>query len=130
MRIKLICACIKSIFQLMMGSRAWGRGGRLQPPVFAKFLENLPFLPQILAFLCLQPPSHSSQPPHFQIHSTVYAHLNRIHEVVVQIKISFFHNFTLLIAEILALKLYLCCQKVDFSEPMITITDGHITFWI
>ena len=30
--------------------RGWGG------PVFAKFLQNLPFLPQILAFLCLQPP--------------------------------------------------------------------------
>ena len=30
--------------------------GGCSPPVFAKFLQNLPFLPQILAFLCLQPP--------------------------------------------------------------------------
>ena len=32
-----------------------GMGG-CSPPVFATFLQNLPFLPQILAFLCLQPP--------------------------------------------------------------------------
>ena len=31
-------------------------GGGCSPPVLAKFLQNLPFLPQILAFLCLQPP--------------------------------------------------------------------------
>ena len=37
-----------------MCSRA-GWGGCSPPPVFAKFLQNLPFLPQILAFLCLQP---------------------------------------------------------------------------
>ena len=33
-----------------------GGGGAVAPPVFAKCLQNLPFLPQILAFLCLQPP--------------------------------------------------------------------------
>ena len=38
-----------------MGDRAMGAGG-LAPPVFAKFVQNLPFLPQILAFPCLQPP--------------------------------------------------------------------------
>ena len=27
----------------------------LSPPVFAKFLQNLPLLQQVLAFLCLQP---------------------------------------------------------------------------
>ena len=40
----------------------WSRGGGggagvgAVAPDFAKFLQNLPFLPQILAFLCLQPP--------------------------------------------------------------------------
>ena len=38
------------------GWRSWGAVGAVAPPVFAKFLQNLPFLPQILAFLCLQPP--------------------------------------------------------------------------
>ena len=38
-------------------------------------------------------PSRSSHPPHFQIHSAIYAHLNRIHQVVVQIKIIFFPRF-------------------------------------
>ena len=128
MRIKLICACIKSIFQLIMGSRAGGEGG-CSPQFLPNFWKISLFLPQILAFLCLQPP-HVPVSPHFQIHSAIYAHLNRIHEVVIQIKIIFFHNFTPLIAEILALKLYLCCQKVDFAGPMITITAGHITFWI
>ena len=36
-------------------NRGGGAGG-CSPPVFAKFLQNLPFLPQILTFLCLQPP--------------------------------------------------------------------------
>ena len=44
--------CLKDQY---MGGRAVGAGG-LAPPVFAKFVQNLPFLPQILAFLCLQPP--------------------------------------------------------------------------
>ena len=39
-----------------MGGGAGGGGGGCSPPVFAKFLQNLPFLPQALAFLCLQPP--------------------------------------------------------------------------
>ena len=38
-----------------MGDGARGAGG-YRPPVFAKCLQNLSFLPQILAFLCLQPP--------------------------------------------------------------------------
>ena len=38
-------------------------------------------------------------------------------EVVAQKE--FFHNFTPSIAEILAFKLCLCCQKVDFSGPII-----------
>ena len=48
-----------------------GLGG-CSPPVFAKFSQNLPFLPQILAFLCLQPPHVPVSPPHFQIHSAIY----------------------------------------------------------
>ena len=49
-----------------MGGVAGGAGGGASASqVFAKFLQNLPFLPQILAFLCLQP-------PHFQIHSAAY----------------------------------------------------------
>ena len=39
-----------------------GRAGGLAPPVFAKFVENLPFLPQSLAFLCLQPPHDPVSP--------------------------------------------------------------------
>ena len=104
-------------------------GGGAAPQFLANFGKS-PFFASNFSISMPTAPSRSSQPPHFQIHSTVYAHLNRIHEIVVQIKIFFFHNFTPLIAEILALKLYLCCQKVDFSGPMITITAGHITFWI
>ena len=52
--------CLKDQY---MGGRAMGAGGGA---VIVKFVQNLPFLPQILAFLCLQP-------PHFQIHSAVYA---------------------------------------------------------
>ena len=50
-----------------------GLGGCSSPPAFAKFFQNLPFLPQILAFLCLQlphvpvSPPPPGQPPHFQI---------------------------------------------------------------
>ena len=57
--------CLKDQY---MGGRAVGAGvaGVASPPVFVKFVQNLPFLPQIVAFLCLQP-------PHFQIHSAVYA---------------------------------------------------------
>ena len=43
--------------------RRRSRVGGCSPPVFAKFLQNLPFLPQILAFLCLQPP-HVPVSPH------------------------------------------------------------------
>ena len=39
-----------------------GLGG-CSPPGFAKFSQNLPFLPQILAFLCLQSP-HVPVSPH------------------------------------------------------------------
>ena len=53
--------CLKDQY---MGGRAMGAGGLA--PVFAKFVQNLLILPQFLAFLCLQP-------PHFQIHSAVYA---------------------------------------------------------
>ena len=110
---------MKSIFQLIMGS----------PKVFAKFLENLPFLPQILGFLCLQPPHVPVSPHTFKF--TLPSMLIWTEYMKLLYKLNFFpHNFTLLIAAILALKLYLCCQKVDFSEPMITITAGHITFWI
>ena len=49
----LFCQCAR--FSPHMGGGAGGLGG-CSPPVFAKFLQNLPFLPQILAFLCLQPP--------------------------------------------------------------------------
>ena len=112
-----------------MGSRAGGGGGAAVPS-FCQIFGKSPFFASNFSISMPAAPSHSSQPPHFQIHSAVYAHLNRIHEVVVQIKIIFFHNFTPLIAEILALKLYQCCQKVDFSGPRITITAGHITFWI
>ena len=128
MRIKLIYACIKSIFQLIMGSRAGGGG--LQPPSLCQIFGKSFFFASNFSISMPTAPSSSSQPPHFQIHSAIYAPRNRIHEVVVQIKIIFFHNFTPLIAEILALKLYLCCQKVDFSGPMITITAEHTTFWI
>ena len=57
----------------------WGGGGggggavAVAPSVLAKFLQNLPFLPQIVAFLCLQPPHVPVSPgPHFQIHSAVH----------------------------------------------------------
>ena len=43
-----------------------GAGGAVAPPVFAKFLQNLPFLPQILAFLCLQPPHVPVSPRTFK----------------------------------------------------------------
>ena len=36
------------------------------PPVFAKFSQNLPFLPQILAFLCLQSPHVPVSPRTFK----------------------------------------------------------------
>ena len=39
-----------------------GAWGAVALPVFAKFLQNLPFLPQILAFLCLQPLTFQSAP--------------------------------------------------------------------
>ena len=47
----------------MVGDQLWsacmgggaGGGGAVAPSVFAKFLQNHPFLPQILAFLCLHP---------------------------------------------------------------------------
>ena len=42
--------CLKDQY---MGGRAMGAGGA-SPPVFAKFVQNLPFLPQILAFLQAQ----------------------------------------------------------------------------
>ena len=41
-------------------------GGAVAPPVFAKFLQNIPFLPQILAFLCLQPPHVPVSPRTFK----------------------------------------------------------------
>ena len=48
----------------------WSGGGGLVgtvvPLVFAKFLQNLPFLPQILAFLCLQPPHIPVSPRTFK----------------------------------------------------------------
>ena len=47
------------------GRRGQGAGG-CSPPVFAKFLQNLPFLPQILAFLCLQPPHVPVSPRTFK----------------------------------------------------------------
>ena len=140
MQIKLVCACIKSIFNSSWaaelgggvegGSRAGGGGGGLQPPSFCQIFRKSPFFASNLSISMPTAPARSSQPPHFQIYSAIYAHLNRIHEVVIQIKIIFFHNFTPLIAKILAFKLYLCCQKVDFAGPVITITAGHITFCI
>ena len=45
-------------------------------------------------------------------------HLNRIHVPEVVAQKDFFHNFTPPIAEILAFKLCLCCQKIDFSGPI------------
>ena len=53
------------------GQQSWRGWGARPPPVFAKFVQNLPFLPQILAFLCLQRPHVPVS--HFQIHSAVYA---------------------------------------------------------
>ena len=49
-----------------MGGGAEGAGGAVAPPVFAKFSQNLPFLPQILAFLCLQPPHVPVSPRTFK----------------------------------------------------------------
>ena len=50
-----------------MGGGARGAGGgAVAPPVFAKFLQNLPFLPQILAFLCLQHPHVPVSPSTFK----------------------------------------------------------------
>ena len=49
-----------------MGGEARGAGWAVAPPVFAKFLQNLPFLPQILAFLCLQPPHVPVSPRTFK----------------------------------------------------------------
>ena len=43
-----------------------GLGWAVAPPVFAKFVQNLPFLPQILAFLCLQPPHVPVSPRTFK----------------------------------------------------------------
>ena len=40
------------------GRRSWG--------AVAKFLQNLPFLPQILAFLCLKPPDVPVSPHTFK----------------------------------------------------------------
>ena len=56
--------------------RAWtvkAGGGGCSLPVFAKFLQNLPSLPQILVFLCLQPPHVPVSPYAFKFHSAVYA---------------------------------------------------------
>ena len=57
-----ICCCINSHH----GRRSRGGWGAVAPPVFAKFLQNLPFLPQILAFLCLQPPHVPVSPRTFK----------------------------------------------------------------
>ena len=48
-----------SRLEISYGLLAWvvePGGGAVAPSVFAKFLQNHPFLPQILAFLCLHPP--------------------------------------------------------------------------
>ena len=49
-----------------MGGGAGGGLGGCSPPFFAKFLQNLPFLSQILAFLCLQPPHVPFSPRTFK----------------------------------------------------------------
>ena len=46
-----------------------GLGG-FSPPVFAKFSQNLPFSPQILAILCLQLPHFSVSPCTFEFTPT------------------------------------------------------------
>ena len=49
-----------------MGGGAGGAGGAVAPPVFTKFSQNLPFLPQILAFLCQKPPHVPVSPRTFK----------------------------------------------------------------
>ena len=56
----------KSQFNLQSWAAEPGGLGGCSPPVFAKFSQNLPFLPQILAFLCPQPPHVPVSPRAFK----------------------------------------------------------------
>ena len=60
----------QSLSPVLWNRIAWaaepGGLGGCSPPVFAKFSQNLPFLPQILAFLCLQSPHVPVSPRTFK----------------------------------------------------------------
>ena len=57
--------CRRYLQRRRHGRQSRGLGG-CSPPVFAKFLQNLSLLPQILAFLCLQPPHIPVSPRTFK----------------------------------------------------------------
>ena len=61
-----------------MGGGAGGAGGyNPPPPSFSQIFAKSPFFAwNFSIFLCLQPPHVQVSPPHFQIHSAVYAQAN------------------------------------------------------
>ena len=61
--------CLKDKY---MGDGAVGAGGA-SPPVFAKFVQNLPFCLKFWHFYAYSPLTFQLAQPHFQIHSAVYA---------------------------------------------------------
>ena len=61
--------CLKEKY---MGSGAVGAGAA-SPPVFAKFVQNLPFCLKFWHFYAYSPLTFQLVRPHFQIHSAVYA---------------------------------------------------------
>ena len=58
------------VVYLIITENRSGRTGGFSPPVFAKFLQNLPFSPQILEILCLPPPYSSDSPRTFKFTPT------------------------------------------------------------
>ena len=79
----------------------WGRGGT-SSPVFAKFLQNLLFLPQILAFLCLQPPhvpvsprTFKFTPPSLRIMATISKLSPQIFETYFRMVLFHFYRYLL-----------------------------------
>ena len=55
------------------GRRSWGGLGGCSPPSFCQIFAKSPFFASNFSISMPTAPSRSSQPPHFQIHSAVYA---------------------------------------------------------